>query len=320
MARIANISLVQLEYLVALDKHRHFIRAAEACFVTQPTLSMQIKKLESELDVKLFDRSRQPIIPTDVGKLVIDQAKKILNETIRVDEILQAYKGTVNGDLYIGIIPTISPYLMPYLISNIGKMYPGIRLHVKELLTEDILSKLGSDQLDLGILSTPLDMEGIIERPLFYEKFLVYMNPSHVSFEKTSISAFDLLEGKLWLLSEGNCFRNQSINLCSLKDLDLNQSTLDYESGSLETLMRIVDMEGGATIIPEWASLDAKDEIKQRMRPIAEKDMVREVGMIYTRNFAKARLIQALEEVIAVCVPEALRENEGKEVVDIFVK
>jgi len=319
MSRIANISLVQLEYLVALDKHRHFIRAAEACYVTQPTLSMQIKKLESELDVKLFDRSRQPIIPTDVGRLVVDQAKKILLETTRVDGILQEYKGTVIGDLYIGIIPTISPYLMPYLISNISKMYPGIRLHVKELLTEDILSNLAKDQLDLGILSTPLNMDGIVETPLFFEKFLVYMNPEHVAFHKSAISAYDLLEDKLWLLSEGNCFRNQSINLCSLGDQDLQQSSFDYESGSLETLMRIVDMEGGATIIPEWASLDASAEKRARMRFTDEEDMVREVGMIYSRNFAKARLIEALEEVIKTCVPEALKENEGKQVVDIMV-
>ncbi|MFT5480230.1 MAG: LysR family hydrogen peroxide-inducible transcriptional activator, partial [Bacteroidia bacterium] len=205
MSRIANISLIQLEYLVALDEHRHFIKAAESCFVTQPTLSMQIKKLEEELGVLLFDRSKQPILPTDIGVLVVKQAKEVLNETRRIDNILQEYKGTVKGDIFLGIIPTISPYLMPHLISKLSKTYPELRLHVRELMTHEIIHELEEDHLDVGIVSTPLDSDRIEERPIFYERFCFYFNPKHPAYNNPSTVTKDILLDKMWLLSEGNC-------------------------------------------------------------------------------------------------------------------
>lgn len=317
MSRLANISLVQLQYLVALEKYRHFIRAAESCHVTQPTLSMQIKKLEEELGVVLFDRSKQPIIPTDVGTLIVEQAKSILRETQRIEDMLQAYKGSVSGDLYLGVIPTVSPYLMPHLISNIRKLYPEVKLHVKEMLTEDIIEDLQKDQLDVGILSTPLNFERIAERPLFYEEFHVYMHPDHPAYDHKRVSVEDLLSDQLWLLSEGNCFRNQTINLCALREEDMKENMLDYESGSLETLMRIVDMEGGATIIPEWGSINLSENAHNNMRRTIDDTMVREVSMVYSRNYAKARLLDALEEVCLASVPEQLKSNQGKAIVDI---
>ncbi|MBI1307528.1 MAG: LysR family transcriptional regulator [Bacteroidetes bacterium] len=312
MSRTLNISLIQLEYLIALDEHRHFIKAAEACFVTQPTLSMQIKKLEDELGVKLFDRSRQPVIPTDVGSLVIEQARKVLRETQKIDNVLQEYKGTVSGDLVIGIIPTVSPYLMPHLISRISKDFPDIRLHVKELMTEEIVRMLREDHLDVGILATPLNEDGIIEKPVFNEKFCLYLNPEHPAFEKDHPDVNDLISNKLWLLSEGNCFRYQTINLCSVKD-NRGNGHFDYESGSIETLIRIVNLEGGATVIPEWASLELPDEQKKNLRMLNNEADLREVSLVYTRNFAKAKLLDSLFEVLIKCVPENLKSNsEGR--------
>ena len=217
MTRIANLSLVQLQYLTALDEHRHFIKAAQSCFVTQPTLSMQIKKLEEELEVKLFDRSKQPIIPTDVGVLVIEQAKQVLNETKKIENILLEYKGKVAGDLNVGIIPTISPYLMPQLISQISKRYPEVRLNVRELMTEEIISLLHKDHLDVGIVATPLEIDGMVEKPIFYERFCIYLNPNHQAYNMEELDAKILLEDKLWLLSEGNCFRDQAVNLMRIK-------------------------------------------------------------------------------------------------------
>ncbi|MFT5725264.1 MAG: LysR family hydrogen peroxide-inducible transcriptional activator [Bacteroidia bacterium] len=316
MARIANLSLVQLQYLIALDEHRHFIKAAQSCFVTQPTLSMQIKKLEEELEVKLFDRSKQPIIPTDVGILIVEQAKRVLNETRKIENILLEYKGTVAGDLNVGIIPTISPYLMPQLISQISKRYPEIRLNVRELMTDEIVHLLQKDHLDVGIVATPLDIDGMVEKPIFYERFCLYLNPSHPSYHLQELDAKMLLDDKLWLLSEGNCFRDQAVNLCALRHSSALKNKFNYESGSIETLIRIVNLEGGATVIPEWASLDLKPEEKAHIRTV-KGNSVREVSLIFTRNFAKAKLSEAFYTTLQACVPIQLKKNINKQVLAI---
>ncbi|MCB9262224.1 MAG: LysR family transcriptional regulator [Flavobacteriales bacterium] len=317
MSRISNLSLIQLQYLIALDEHRHFIKAADACFVTQPTLSMQIKKLENELEVLLFDRSKQPIIPTDVGQLVIEQAKRVINETKKIDNILLEYKGSVSGELAVGIIPTISNYLMPYLISKISKQYPDLRLHVRELMTDEILNLLQKDHLDVGVVATPLEIEGMIEKPIFYEKFCVYLNPKHPAYNQPFVAVEDLLKDKLWLLSEGNCFRNQTINLCSLKNLSPQMSAFNYESGSIETLIRIVNLEGGATVIPEWSSIELTANEKRNVRNVKDGDHVREVSLIYTRNFAKSKLSEAFYKTLQLCVPAPLKENSSTHVVKL---
>jgi LysR family transcriptional regulator, hydrogen peroxide-inducible genes activator len=317
MPRIANLSLVQLQYLTALDEHRHFIKAAQSCFVTQPTLSMQIKKLEEELEVKLFDRSKQPIIPTDVGVLIIEQAKNVLNETRKIENILLEYKGKVSGDLNVGIIPTISPYLMPPLISHISKRFPEIRLNVRELMTEEIVNLLQKDHLDVGIVATPLEIDGMVEKPIFYEQFCLYLNPNHPAYDREEIDAKMLLEDKLWLLSEGNCFRDQAVNLCALRHSSALKNTFNYESGSIETLIRIVNLEGGATVIPEWASLDLKPEDKKHIRPV-RGNSVREVSLIYTRNFAKAKLSEAFYSTLQASVPAQLRKNTDKQILAVM--
>lgn len=318
MSRLLNISLIQMEYLVSLDEHRHFIKAAEACFVTQPTLSMQIKKLEEELGVKLFDRSKQPVIPTDVGQLIISQARKVIRETQRIDNILQEYTDTVSGDLTLGIIPTVAPYLMPQLISKLSKLYPEIRLHVRELMTEDIIRLLKEDHLDIGIAATPLEQEGMVERPIFYEKFCIYLNPNHSAYDLEAVDVNDLLSDKLWLLSEGNCFRYQTINLCALKNQADLTSHFDYESGSIDTLIRIVNLEGGATVIPQWATIELKFDEKEHIRPLKSGDQVREISLLYTRNFAKSKLVESFHGVLQKCVPDILHSNVGLHVLEVM--
>lgn len=311
-----NISLIQLEYIVSLDQHRHFVRAAEACFVTQPTLSMQIKKLEDELGLKLFDRSRQPIMPTDVGRKIIAQARLVLQETASIENIVHDFKETVSGQLHIGILPTVSPYLMPRLIRLVGSAYPELKLFVKELTTEDIVRMLKDDHLDIGILSTPLHDDGIAEDPVFYEKFRLYVHPGHPAFKKNNWSIEDLKQDKIWLLSEGNCFRNQSVNLCSLIT-DKKATNLDYESGSLETLKKLVDAEGGLTVLPEWAALELGEEDRHKVRTLENDRSVREISVVYSRNYAKLRSVIALRELIFQSLPDQLKENEPVSIIDI---
>jgi len=311
-----NISLIQLEYLVALDQHRHFVNAAKASFVTQPTLSMQIKKLEEELGVLLFDRSKQPIIPTDAGKLIINQAKNILRETKKIEDILVGYQDKISGDLTMGIIPTVSSFLIPHLLGNFSKAYPEVRLHIKELHTDQIIKLLQDDHLDVGIMATPLHMDSLEERPVFYEKFLLYLNPDHPAFGNNPVSSDDLMQDKLWLLSQGNCFRNQSVNLCALQD-KMENNSFNYESGSLDTLKKIVDIEGGATVLPEWASYDLCSDNNRSIHNLENDNTVREISIVYSRNFAKARLVDTLEEMIKKSVPPQLISKRGNKVMEI---
>jgi LysR family hydrogen peroxide-inducible transcriptional activator len=317
MSRLPNVTLIQLEYLVALDKYRHFIQAAEASFVTQPTLSMQIKKLEESLDVKLFDRSRQPIVPTEIGKAIIEQAKTIINETRRLEDVLLRHTDSVIGELHIGIIPTVAPYIMPLFIHRINKAYPDLTLHVKEMMTHEIIEALKKSDLDLGLLATPLDSDNLKEKPIFYEGFCAYLHPTHPFYREKDLPITALLEDRLWLLSEGNCFRTQTLNLCGA---GIKQSTgvnLSYESGSLDTLMRIVNMEGGGTIIPQWASLQLPEEFKKHMRPISDVEDVREVSLVHKASYSKERLTEAVLETLKSCVPPEIQKKNPGHIVPI---
>jgi LysR family hydrogen peroxide-inducible transcriptional activator len=311
-----NISLIQIQYLIALDEHRNFMKAADACFVTQPTLSMQMKKLEDELGVIIFDRSKQPIVPTSIGAEIISQARIIYRETGQIENILRDFTGDISGSLKIGVLPTIANALIPKLIREVSKNHPDLRLTIKEGLTNEIIEGLEHDRLDVGIVSTPIKNKGLIERNLYVEKFRIYAHSDHPSFSKKAWEASDLLEDKLWLLSEGNCFRVQTINLCSLPEEKLNHLALTYESGSLQTLKKIVDFEGGATIIPEWEASELDDSSLDHLRAFKADDAGRAIGLIYTKFYAKDKLINKLEEMILNCLPRYVAENKDLNIIE----
>lgn len=312
-----NISLIQVQYLIALDEHRNFIKAAEASFVTQPTLSMQMKKLEEELGVIIFDRSRQPITPTSIGEKIIKQARIIFNETAQIETILKDHTGDVSGKLKIGVLPTIANSLVPRLISQIAQKYPDLKLTIKEALTHEIVDDLEHNRLDVGIVSIPLHNSGLIERNLYVEKFRIYAHPNHPSYGKNSWEADDLLADKLWLLSEGNCFRTQTLNLCSLPDDKLNHLALNYESGSLHTLKKVVDLEGGATLMPEWEAGELDDESLNNLRAFKTDGAGRAVGLIYTKFYAKQSVIKKLEEMILSALPKYVSGNQNLEIIEL---
>lgn len=312
-----NISLIQIQYLIALDEHRNFIKAAEASFVTQPTLSMQMKKLEEELGVIILNRSRQPIEPTAIGKKIIEQARVIYNETQQIETILKEHTGDVSGSLTIGVLPTIANSLVPQLISQVAQKYPDLKLTIKEGLTNEIIDDLEHNRLDVGIVSIPLHNKGLIEKRLYAEKFRIYAHPNHPSYGKNTWEADDLLADKLWLLSEGNCFRTQSINLCSLPDEKLNHLALNYESGSLQTLKKIVDLEGGATIMPEWEAGELDDSSIDNLRAFKADNAGRAVGLIYTKFYAKEGIISKLEEMIINSLPNYVAENKDLDVIEL---
>ena len=299
-------TLIQLEYIVAVDTYRHFAKAAEKCFVTQPTLSMQIKKLEENLEVVLFDRTKQPVIPTDAGKKIIEQARVVLRENKRIFDVVKESKEETSGELRIGVIPTIAPYLLPLFYGNYKRSHPEVKLKVEELVTEKIVEHLNNDLLDVGILVTPLNDSSIVETPLYYEEMMVYTNINHHLATKVIIKIGDIATPEIWLLNDGHCFRHQIVNLCELQTMESDSLPFEYEGGSLDTLMKIIDKEGGYTLIPELAGYDLPEGKKKQIKHFSNYIPLREVSLVTTRQFAKSKLISLLSYCIKNSVPNEL--------------
>ncbi|MDG1477804.1 MAG: hydrogen peroxide-inducible genes activator, partial [Vicingaceae bacterium] len=296
----------QLEYIIAVDTYRHFVNAAEKCFVTQPTLSMQIKKLEESLGVIIFDRTKQPIIPTEIGKKIIEQARITVAESKKINELVKEENNIISGEISIGIIPSLAPYLLPLFIGKFTKKHPEVTVKIIELLTNEIISELKKDTLDVGILVTPLHENGIIEEVLFYEEMKVLCHKSHSLSNKKIIKIGELENPGLWLLNNGHCFRSQVVNLCNYKDQTNTTSNFEYESGSLETIKKLIDLEGGYSLIPELAT--TQNNSKTITIPI-ENNPLREVSFAYTRNYNKKRLLTIMANEIKAVIPETLNDK-----------
>lgn len=310
------MTFTQLEYIVAVDMYRHFAEAAQHCFVTQPTLSMQIHKLEEELGVKIFDRSKQPVLPTEAGVEIIEQSRRILSERNALTEMIDSRKGIVNGELKVGIIPTLAPYLLPLFITTFTKKYPQVRLVVNELTTANIIVKLREGKIDAGILVTPLQEQGIKEDVLFYEELTAYVSKNNEAYKKNYVLAKDIDPDKLWLLEEGHCFRSQIVNLCELRRSG-KTAHFEYEAGSLETLRRMVDLNDGITILPELASLDFTGQQMKMIRHFKHPAPVREVSIVTHRDFVKRKLVEVMKHTILQCIPDKLRKNKKQQVVPV---
>ena len=314
------MTIVQLEYIIAVDQYRHFAAAAESCFVTQHTLSMQVQKLEEELGLKLFDRSKQPVVPTEYGFEIIEQARRVIMERDALLEIIEAKKGVIRGEFRIGIIPTLAPYLLPLFIQSFTQKYPLIKLQITELTTSSIIAKLKDGKIDAGILVTPLQENGIKETPLFYEEMLAYVSKTNAAFQKTYMLPVDIDPEKLWLLEEGHCFRSQIMNLCELRKQSEHGIQFEYEAGSLETLRRMVDLYDGVTILPELATIDLTAEQKVHLRSFRQPVPVREVSLVVHRTFVKKRLVEAMKQEILDHIPEKIRKNKKTLIVPVLEK
>lgn len=304
------MNLQQLEYLLAVDKYRHFARAAENCHVTQPTLSMMIKKLEEELNVLIFDRSIHPVEPTNIGRKLINQANKILSEAAVMRDLVLEAQTTVSGPLSLGVIPTLAPYLIPSFLPKFLNDYPKVQLKISEHTTDDLIEQLKTRQIDIGILVTPLENKNIKEIPLFYESFMVYTStPS----EKAYIIPEEIDPNELWLLEEGHCFRSQIVNLCELKNQ--RQVAMEYQASSIETLKRLVEQEEGVTIIPELATLHLNPEQQKLLKPFAPPQPVREVSLVTRKNFARHRMVDIVgQTILNMLPPQIQRKNPGERV------
>jgi LysR family hydrogen peroxide-inducible transcriptional activator len=307
------MTIQQLEYLIAVDKHRHFGNAAESCFVTQPTLSAQLGKLERDLGVILFDRSKMPVIPTEIGVQIVAQAKRVLSESKGIFELVAHLKGDISGVVKLGIIPTLAPYLLHLFIRNFVEKYPKVNLVVQEMVTEEVVKKLKNDELDLGIVVTPLDETGILEKPMFYEKFYAYLSQDHPLLREEFFDPTKVKKEDFWVLQQGHCFRDQVLNLC---DQTMSGPTnFHYESGSLEGLKNMVNRYQGVTLLPELATLELSKEERGRLRPFKGIAPIREVSIILNRSFLKQKLVELLFNQITEVIPKEMTSKAHGKIV-----
>ena len=306
------MTITQLKYILAIAEHQNFTKAANACFVTQPTLSTQIQKLEDELNVQIFDRNKKPIELTEIGKKIVVQAQNIVVESDRIQDIVDQQKGFVGGEFKLGIIPTIMPTLLPLFLKTFIKKFPKIKLTIEEHSTKDILKLIKDGKLDAAIAATPLETEGVKERVLFYEPFLAYMPKSSYVLDKTTLEVSDLNLNEVLLLKDGHCFRDSVINLCNTSNsLDLNDN-LKLESGSMETLIKLCNDGLGYTLLPYLHTLDLSAENKSYLKEFTKPNPSREVSLIYNSNQLKIQIIDALFSTISSVIRGIIQFEDVK--------
>jgi len=313
------MTLTQLSYVVAVAQYRNFGAAAEASFVTQPTLSMQIQKLEDELGVIIFDRAQQPIRTTALGEQIVAQARVVLAEAQKINDLTTQEQGEVTGPISIGVIPTLSPYVLPLFIQKFTERYPQAQVTVEELQTQQIIDRLKNEQLGVGLLVTPLHNPTIIEHPLFYEPFVLYVSPEHPLADAKTVREKDLSAKDVWLLTEGHCFRDQVINLCQERSSRVpskagQPSNLRFESGNLETLKKMVDQSQGYTLLPLLAARDVQDPVRRKqLKEFQAPVPTREVSLVHTKLFKKRATVDALISIIRESVPkDLLKLKQGR--------
>ena len=291
-------SITQLQYLLAVDKNRHFGKAAKECHVSQPSLSTQLQKLEDELETILFDRSKKPILPTEKGIRIINQARKVLREHEKLMEMASNENDELGGSFKLAVIPTLSPYIIPYFVKSFARKYPKVNLEIEEYQTHEIIRLLENDSIDAGLLVTPLKEERIIERALFFEPFHLYVSKEHPLYKKKKVKESDLDGNDVWLLDEGHCFRDQVIKICSLKKNSAAKiKNITFKSGNLETLKNLIRQGSGYTLLPQMATSNlSKHEKENMLKSFSKPVPTREVSLVHSRIFLKEILSMLLKK------------------------
>ncbi|MFO7719412.1 MAG: LysR substrate-binding domain-containing protein [Gillisia sp.] len=299
------MTITQLQYVLAVAEHQNFTKAAQKVFVTQPTLSMQIQKLEDELGVRIFDRSKKPIQLTETGRKIVNQARNIVNESDRIQDIVDQEKGFIGGTFRIGVIPTIMPTLLPMFLNNFIKKYPKVKLKIEELNTDTIVERLKEGHLDAAIAATPLEIENIKEQVLYYEPFVAYIPQSHRLSKLEKLKVEDLDIDDILLLEDGHCFKDGILNLCKTKK-KLNDDHFQLESGSFETLVKLANEGLGMTLLPYLHTLDLNENERKNLKMFQEPVPAREVSLIYNKSELKIHIIEAIKNTISGVVKGAI--------------
>jgi len=304
------MTITQLKYVLAVAKYQNFTVASEYCFVTQPTLSMQIQKLENELETKIFNRNKKPIQVSEIGKKIVEQAKIIVDESNRISDIVEQQKGFIGGDFKLGIIPTIMPTLLPLFLKTFIKKYPKVNLKIEELTTEECIKKLTEGSIDVAIAATPLENDLIKERVLYYEPFVGFVPEEHRLFDQKSINIEDLNLEDILLLEDGHCFKESIINLCST--FGRTNQHFQLHSGSFNTLIKLSKEGLGMTLLPYFQTLDLNDKDIVYLRDFKDPVPAREVSIIYHNSQLKIHLIETLKSTIDSIVRGIIAFNDVK--------
>ena len=304
------MTITQLKYVLAVAEHQNFTKASEHCFVTQPTLSMQIQKLEEALETKIFNRNKKPIQLTEIGKKIVEQAKIIVDESNRITDIVDQQKGFIGGDFKLGIIPTIMPTLLPIFLKSFIKKYPKINLKIEELTTEEIVKKLSDGHIDVAIAATPLENENIKERVLYYEPFIGFVPAEHRLNNSITLDVENLNIDDILLLEDGHCFKENILNLCST--FGNRQQNFELHSGSFNTLIKLSKEGLGMTLLPYLQTLDLNSEDKKFLKEFKAPAPAREVSIIYHKSHLKVHLIEALKNLIDGLIRGVIAFNNVK--------
>ncbi|MEM0517076.1 LysR family transcriptional regulator [Aequorivita flava] len=305
------MTITQLKYVLAVAEHQNFTKAAEKTFVTQPTLSMQIQKLEEELEILIFDRSKKPIELTSVGEKIVEQARNIVNESERMQDVVDQEKGFIGGTFKLGIIPTVMPTLLPMFLKNFADRYPKVQLKIEELNTDEIIVKISEGYLDAAIAATPLEQEKIKERPLYYEPFVGYIPETHRLAAKDKLEMDDLDIDDILLLEDGHCFRDGIINLCKASK-NITNEKFQLESGSFETLVKLANEGLGMTLLPYLHTLDVDAAYRKNLKYFKDPSPAREVSLIYSKSELKMQIINALYDSISGIIRGAIAFQDVK--------
>jgi LysR family hydrogen peroxide-inducible transcriptional activator len=301
-----------MEYVLAVDKHRHFREAAEACHVSQPTLSMQLQKLEDELGVVLFDRTKKPILPTPEGVAIIEQMKKVMHEHSKLSHISQNRTDQPEGDYRLGVIPSVAPYLLPHFVKDYLSAYPLVRLHIQEMRTEDIERALIDDKIDGGILATPLGNKNLVECKLYYEPFALFAHKGHELLKTKKINPTNITNKDIWLLTEGHCFKNQVLDVCNLTDKEGTFKNLKFEAGSLESIIRMIRQGSGYTLLPVLALDSLRKSEMDQVRVFTDPQPSREISLVIHRTHFKLLILESLLKHIREHLPDGVLANKSK--------
>jgi LysR family transcriptional regulator, hydrogen peroxide-inducible genes activator len=306
----------QFEYLKELYVQGSFSLAALKLGITQPALSLQIQKLEEELDFKLLDRSKRPFQFTSEGEIFYHKAIEILKLVEQLKQVSFEISEEVKGQLTVGIIPTLAPYLVPLFINELTTGFPRLQIEIIEMKTEDIISQLKLGNLDCGILSTPVSANGILFEPLFYERFYAYISENHPLFHLEIVDIDDIKSQEIWFLEEGNCFQNQVNSICRINSNNQTAQNLKYRSNSIESLRRIVENQNGITFIPELATINIPSELEDLIKEIAGTQPVREISLVTPKNYSKERQVAALKSIVLKSIPKRMLIKPNSWVVD----